>query len=347
MSMVKMQFCGLGSLRPSCFLLIAFAAFAPIAAAADTIHLKLSFFMSARGATYDSGVKPFVDQINAEGQGVLAIDVYPDGALGKGLAGQPKLVLDGVADIAWIVPGQTPYRFPDNELLDHPGLFRDAREGTLTYTRLVAANALRGYENYVVIAAVTPAPAFIHSRKPIGSLADLKDQRLRGNNPIEADALERLGALPTVLEVQLLADAIRRGALDGATLGPAAFFQYGMNSVAKNHYLLAGTASPLALVMNRKKFDTLPDAAKALILRYSGEWTAAAWIASFGRLEQAALDKLKSDPGHIVTEPSAADLDAAERIYRSQRDAWIARNPRNESLWQELQVDLAAIRSAK
>ena len=122
----------------------------------------------------------------------------PDGALSKALAEQPKMVLEGGADIAWVVPGQTPYRFPDNELLEMPNLFRDVREGTLAYTRLIAANALRGYQEFFVIGAYTSAPSIIHSRNANGSLAALKGQKIRANNSIEADALQRLGAIPTV-----------------------------------------------------------------------------------------------------------------------------------------------------
>ena len=137
------------------------------ATSAAAVELKLSFFTSEKGDTYRYGVKPFVDAVNAEGKGLVTIKVYPDGALGKSLAEQPSMVLEGVADIAWIVPGQTPYRFPDNQLLELPGLFHDVREGTLVYTRLIADNALRGYQDYVVIGAYTSAPSVIHSRKPI------------------------------------------------------------------------------------------------------------------------------------------------------------------------------------
>ena len=192
----------------------------PFAAAAEPIQLTLSFFASEHTETYEHGVKPFVDAVNAEGKGILAIKVYPDGALGRALAEQPGMVLEGVADIAWVVPGQTPYRFPDNQLLELPGLFRDVREGTLAYTQLIAAKALRGYQDFYVIGAFTSDPSIIHSRKPIGSLSALKGQKIRANNAIEAEALQRLGAIPTVMPASRLADALAKGAVDGAVMSP-------------------------------------------------------------------------------------------------------------------------------
>ena len=57
--------------------------------------------------------------------------------------------------------------------------------------------------------------------------------------------------------------------------------------LATNHYLLGGGGAPLALLMNRKKFDSLPEAAKAIIRKYSGEWAAAKWIDSYGASESS------------------------------------------------------------
>ena len=319
----------------------------PFAAAAEPIQLKLSFFASENTVTYESAIRPFVDAVNAEGKGLLAIEAYPDGALGKGVAEQPGLVLGGVADIAWVVPGQTPYRFPDNELLELPGQFLDAREGTLTYTRLIAAGALRGYQDFFVIGAFTSDPTIIHSRKPIDSIASLKGQKLRANNQIEAEALEHLGAAPTVMPASQLANAIGRGAIDGAALSPTALFDFGVAPVARNHYFLRGGATPLVVVMNRKKFDGLPEAAKAVIRKYSGERAAATWIESFGVVERQSLDKIKSDPGRKFVQPSPPDLEAAQRVYRSMIDAWAAKSPHNRELLKAVAAELATIRSAK
>jgi TRAP-type C4-dicarboxylate transport system substrate-binding protein len=315
------------------------------AAAAEPITLKLSFVGPEGLAIYRYGVKPFVDGVNREGNGLLRIDVYPNGTLVKALAEQPQMVLEGRADIAYVVPGQTPYRFPDNALIELPGQFRDAREGTLAYSRLIAADALRGYQEFFVIGAYTSDPSIIHSRKPIGSLAAIEGQKLRANNHIEAEVMERLGARSTVLPASQLEKAIGSGAIDGVTMGPTALFDYGIAAVAKNHYLLRGGVAPLLLVMNRRTFDRLPEAAQALIRRFSGERSAAAWIESYGSSETQALEKIKSDPERKVVEPSPSDLEAAQRVYRSLVDAWAAKAPHNRELLKTIGAELASIRS--
>ena len=317
----------------------------PLAARAEVITLKLSFFGSEKSGAYRYGVKPFVDAVNAEGKGMVAIKVYPDGALGKALAEQPNMVLEGTADIAWVVPGQTPYRFPDNQAIELPGLFRDAREGTLVYTRLIAANALRGYQEFFVIGAYTGGLQVINGRKPLGSLAALKGQKIRANNQMEAEALSRLGAIPTVMPMSRLDDGLAQGAIDAVVMSPGGLFQFGTARLVPNHYLLGTGVAPLVVLMNRKKFASLPEAAQALIRKYSGERAAGIWIKAFDTIEQRALDKIKSDPAHKVVEPSPADRAAAQHVYKSLMDGWAAESARNRELLKTIKADLAAIRT--
>lgn len=318
---------------------------APLAAAAEPIKLKLSYFGGLDTATYIYGVKPFVDAVDASG--LVKIEVFANGELSKAQAQQPQLVLDGAADIAFIVPGLTPYRFPDNVLLEQPGQFRDMREGTLAYTRLVAGGALRGYKDYVVIGAYITAANYIHSRKTIRSLADLNGLKIRGNNPIEAEALERLGAVPTVLESTRLAETLKAGAIDAATMSPTGLFQFGIANVTSHHYLLEVGSAPLAVVMNRRKFETLPEPVQEVIRRYSGEWAAKAWIDGFGAAEIALLEKLKADSNRHVVEPSTADQQTATHLFRRMIDAWAAKGERNRLLQGAITKELATIRATR
>lgn len=315
----------------------------PPATVAAPIELKLSFFSSAQSGTFRSGVKPFVDAVNAEGKGLLAIKVYAGGVLSKTEAGQPKLLAEGDADIAWVVPGQTPYRFPDNQVLELAGLFRSAREGTLVYTRLIAAKAMRGYEDFFVIGAYTSSPGILHSREPIASLAALKGQKIRANNEVVAEAVKRLGAIPTVLSVSQLADALMHDTINGVVMGLAGPSRFGALHAAPNHYFLEIGVVPLVLVMARKKFDSLPAAAQALIRKYSGVRAAEHWIESLNADERRLLAKIKSDPAQKIFKPSSADRATARRAYESLMKSWAAQSPRHRELLQLVKSELAKV----
>jgi TRAP-type C4-dicarboxylate transport system substrate-binding protein len=313
---------------------------------ADPITLKLAFFSSDRSTTYLAAVKPFVAAVNAEGKGLLEIVLYSGGVLGRDIARQPQVVLDGEADIAFVVPGYSPERFSDNTVLELPRLFRNTREGTEVYTRLIAENALKGYEDFVVIGAYITEPATIHSRTPISSIEDLKGKRLRVNNPGEAVALERLGALPVQMEIIQIAAAISSGTIDGAAVPKTPLNDYGIKRVVTNHYLLDTSGSPLALVMNRKTFEALPKPAKDLISKYSGEWAAARFIESYDRSDELALEQLESDPKRNVVFPSSSDIDLAQAVFKSVIDDWLKNEPRHQELLEKAETELAKVRTA-
>jgi len=318
----------------------------PDIAEADPITLKLAFFSSDRSTTYIAAVKPFVDAVNTEGKGLVEIVLYSGGVLGRDIARKPQVVLDGEADIAFVVPGYSPERFSDNSVVELPGLFSGMREATLVYTRLIAKDALKGYDDFVVIGAYVTEPATIHSRSPINSIGDLKGKRLRVNNPGEAVAMERLGALPVQMEITRIAAAISSGAIDGAAVPKTPLNDYGIKRVATNHYLLGISGSPLALVMNRKVFEALREPAKDLIRKYSGEWTAARFIQIYDGSDELALEQLRSDPKRHLVLPSSSDFDVAQNVFRAVLADWLDNKPRHQELFAKTETELTRLRTA-
>lgn len=319
----------------------------PPTAMAAPVKLKLSFFTSDRSIAYQMAVKPFVDAVNRDGKGLIEIDVYFSGALGRVQRELPQQVRSGVADIAFIVPGQNPDVFTDNVVVELPGLFHDVREATLTYTRLVAAGALAGYQDFVVIGAYGTAPEIITSRKPLKTLADLKGQKIRVNNATEGKAVAKLGATPVPLAFNETSPAIASGAIDGATVAGAQLFDVGFGSLTTNHYLLGTSPAPLALVMNRKVFDGLPAEAKILITKYSGEWTAQQYIQAYEDFDKTVTEQIKMDPRRKVASPSPDDRAAAQKAFAEIVDTWAAADARHMQLLKLAETMLVKIRADK
>jgi TRAP-type C4-dicarboxylate transport system substrate-binding protein len=319
----------------------------PVAAMAAPITLKLAFYTSDRSIAYPAVAKPFIEAVNAEAKGMIEVVLYAGGVLGHEIAKQPQVVLDGTADIAFVVPGYTPERFPDNSLLELPGLFRDNREASLVYTHLVADNALRGYEDFVVLGAYVTEPETIHSRLPITTIDDLKGKRIRVNNVGEAAALERLGATPVPLQVTAIAEAISSGNIDATTVPRTPLSDYGIKRVTANHYFLRTSGAPLALLMSRRKFDTLPAAAQEIIRKYSGEWTAAHFIRTYSNSDEQVMQQLRSDPQRKLVFPSESDLERAQAVFRSVTEDWAAKSPHNRELLNQAQAAIAELRATR
>jgi TRAP-type C4-dicarboxylate transport system substrate-binding protein len=316
-------------------------------ASAEPIRLKLSLNASDRSLIYLADVKPFVDAVNAEAKGLLEIDVYFSGVLGKVIAQQAQLVADDVIDIAFILPGYSPERFYDDTVLELPGLFENAREASLVYTQLIAGNKLRGYESYFVIAALMSPLENIQSRLPIASIADLKGMAVRTNNVTEAAVLDKLAMRPIPMAVNLISEAISNGEIDAATVPPAMLFEFGVGRVASYHYMLDIGSAPLALVMNREKFESLPEAARNIIRKYSGEWPIARYLVAYEEATTQVMEQLKSNPRRKIIYPSQSDLDAAHRAFSAVIKEWVARDPRNREQFETVEAQIAKLRATR
>jgi TRAP-type transport system periplasmic protein len=313
----------------------------PRLAGADPIDLKFSFFTSDSSQVYQSSIKPFVDSVNADGHGLIHITVYFSGGISSSQSLQPQLVSEGKADLAYIVPGRTPDRFPDTAVMELPGLFPAAAAGSRVYLSLARDGTLAGYREYYVIGANVAGAESIHSRRKIASLADLKGLTIRVNNLVEADVLQHFGAIPVLLPINETTDAISRGSIDAATLPPSMLFEFGVGRVATYHYMINLGGAPLALVMSRRKFDSLPVEAQAIIRKYSGDWLDDYSAKALGEQDQRVLHQLEADPRRAVVFPSAADKEKLRAIYGEVTNQYAATSDHNRDLLARVRAQLA------
>jgi TRAP-type C4-dicarboxylate transport system substrate-binding protein len=317
----------------------------PATTAAEPIKLKLAYFSSDREPPYIAVLKPFADAVNKEAKGVLEIQLYPLGVLGRSYAEQPQLVLDGTADMAWVNPSLTPKLFTDSAVMQLPSLFRDLNEATMAHTGIVGT--LNGYEKFFVIGSFANYPLMIHTRSPIATLGDLRGKKIRANSLIEVKTLDALGIESVVLPINEIARAISQGVIDGTTMPPGSLFDYGISRLTKYLYVSPIGAAPLNFLMNRERFESLPTAGRDAIRKFSGGWTAARFVDAYGARNNAAMAQLESDPLRTVIFPSQAELEAARDIFRAVVQTWSAMNPRHSELLRMTELEIGKLRETR
>lgn len=316
-------------------------AFLPAAALAEPIKLKLAFFSSDREMVYVGLIKPFLDAVNIDAKGVLEIEPYTGGKLGRPLARQVQMVRFGVADIAFVNPNVSTDLFPDDMIMQMPNLFNNSREATIAYTRLATSGALDGYEDFFVISAIAVLPVVISSRAPIASLDDLKGKKVRVTGAIEGAIFNTLGMVPVQVPYNDVSSAISSGTIDAAAVSLGALFDFGISRVTSYHYFAPLGAVPLTLLMNRKKFDSLPAAAQGVIRKYSGEWLADRYIEAEEKNNLARMEQIKSDPARKAIFPSQWEIDAIRAASKLEMKEWVARRPHNSVVRDLLQKEVA------
>ena len=274
----------------------------------------------------------------------MKIEAYPEGALGKALPAQPQMVLDGVVDIAFINPSLVPGRFPDDQVLELPGLFNSLPEAVKTYQGLLAAKALRGYDDYVVLGSMMVPSYHFFSRKPLRSVADLKGVKVRIVGPMMGAIVKEIGMVPVQMPPPEIVEAMGRGTIDAATAVPAAVIDFGIDRVASYDYLVPLGNGPLAIVMNRKKFESLPADAQALLNKYGIDYVNGEYLRVLDPYNQEILERFKKDPKRTVTIPSAADLDSLHKTFDRVVADWMTKADRNRETLDKAHAILAGLR---
>ena len=211
-------------------------------------------------------------------------------------------------------------------------------------TRLDQHKALHDYGDFYVIGMWGTAPYSIHTNFPVNTIADLKGKTIRASSKNESAALRAFGAVPIGMPVTEIPEAISRGTISGTTSHMSPFFDFGLDRVTNNHFFIGLGVVPLAVLLNKKKFDALPDAARAVIERNAGDALTKTWIESVTSYNAANLKKLENNPKNKVVFPSQAELDHAQKLLTPVRDAWVAANERHKELKAALDTELAAVR---
>jgi TRAP-type transport system periplasmic protein len=307
-------------------------------------HLKWAVFTPDSEVTFRTVMKPYAETVQRETNNAVVFDLFPNGALGRNPGQQPQMLLDGVADLAWVIPSYSPGRFPDTEVLELPGMFKDLREASLVATAFAAQHVLHDYGDFFIVGLWGTAPYSIHTNFPVNSIADLKGKTIRASSKNESAALRAFGAVPIGMPVTEIPEAISRGTISGTTSHLSPFFDFGLDRVTNNHFFIGLGVVPLCVLMSKKRFDVLPEASRTVIERNAGDNLTKVWIESITSYNAANLEKLKSNPKNKIVFPSQAELDEAQRLLTPVRDEWVAASPRHKELKAALDAEIAKVR---
>ena len=183
-------------MRKTCLLVALAAAIAwttPAVAQKKTV-LKFAIFTPSKEMTFLKVMRPFAQRVMADSQGTLEIKLFPNGGLGRHPAKQLKMVQDGVADIAWVIPAYTPGRFVDNAVFELPNIIQTSTEGSVAAWRMLQKGMLRGYGGFHMIALFTSGPYTFHTNFKVTKPGDLLGKKIRAVGPNMVASVKAIGA---------------------------------------------------------------------------------------------------------------------------------------------------------
>lgn len=288
------------------------------------ITLTFSHFLGPKSFFQVDVAEPFAAEVAAKTNGKVKVQIFngtdPQGKVTE----QATNVKKGIVDIALGLRGAEGDKFPGSSVIELPFLVPDALRGSRALWALYADGTLADeYKDYKVLALFVHNPGLIHTTgKRVVSLSDLKGLRLRSPNKTVSVALEHVGAVPVLLQVNDVMAAVNDGKIDGIVTNWGNPLQ-GFNDHMKTHTDTQFYTSAFFTLMNRAKFDALPADVKATIDPMSGD----VWSAQFGPLWDKWDKPVRegaSGPGHEVVVPDAATMAQWREGLRPVTDSYLA-----------------------
>jgi TRAP-type C4-dicarboxylate transport system substrate-binding protein len=238
---------------------------------AQTIELKMAHFMSPMHIQHRKSFVPFSEKVAELTDGRVKIKIYPAGALG-GPKQLPDAAKTGITDIAFIIPSYTTGRFPRTSAFDLPFIFDSAVHATKVIYDVYDAWLAEDFKDYKVLWFYSCGTGQLHSAtKPIRTLEDLKGMKMRSPSAYMSKALKLLGANPVGMPISKLQMSLQKKVIDGMLTPWSAVEDFKFWDLIKHLTELDMYLSPMTVVMNKKKWDSLPDSAKRAMDQASGK----------------------------------------------------------------------------
>ncbi len=319
----------------------AIASLTPTESSAETT-LRFASFEPPVAFLTKNVFTPWAERVSADSNGTINVKMFSGGTLGRSPAQQLKLVEDGVADIAWIIPGYTPGRFQEGTVSELPFLVQSSEAGSNAMWELYDAGLLQGdYQKFKMIGIFTSYPNFVASTKPVVEPADMEGLNFRAPGPTLLSALESLGSVPVGgITGPTIAESMNRGLIDGTLSQWGAISTFRIGEVASHYLEVPLGATAMLVVMNKDKYDSLPEEAKAAIDAHSGAVFSDIFGKAFdGHVASAGEKEMARDDITVVTADGDLLGKWRDAVSLSTQD-WIAANDNGQAIYDAFKTGL-------
>jgi len=183
-------------------------------------------------------------------------------------------VTKGIADIGMGTLGYTRGRFPLSEFTDLPLGYPSSRVATKLFNEYYKKFKTKELDDVKVLYLQGIGPAILHTaKKPVSKLEDLKGLKIRASG-LQVSPTAALGASPVGMPISDVYDALSKGVADGGIFPYEALDGWKLGEVVKyttESYPVA-LSSGLFVVMNKKKWESLPVDIQKIIDKLDEEW---------------------------------------------------------------------------
>jgi tripartite ATP-independent transporter DctP family solute receptor len=281
-------------------------------------------------STQHLAAKKFAELVEERSKGAIKITVYPNSTLGPG---QQALNLLRSGSIEIVQSGSTTFNgiVGETAALELPFLFRNAEHAYHVLDGKVGQSLLDklGVHGIQGLAFLENGWRQVtNNRHPVRSVEDIKGLKIRTTpNPYHIQAFQLLGANPVPLAYSELYSALETGAVDAQEHPLPVMWAAKFYEVQKYLTLTSHAYSPLILVMNKPKFDSLPADYQTILVESARE------VAKYQR------DLNAKQTAEIIAGVKEAGMEVIEQIDTT-RFRQIVEEPLRKAFADEYGMDL-------
>ena len=235
---------------------------------------------------------------------------------------------DGVVDMSMTVVGYTPGRFPRTEVFELPFMMTNPIATSRAYWEMVDTDFQSNeYKDLKVLGAWVHGPGVIHTNDPVNTLEDMKGKTLRGPTRVINDMLSELGAEPVGMPLPAIPESLSKGVINGTVIPWEVTPSIRLTELVKNHTEFGGPealyTATIVLVMNKAKYDALPDDLRAILDAEAGDK-----LSAFAAEVMEAYDKPGRDiavaAGNNIIELDEAEVARWKEAAQPVINRWVA-----------------------
>jgi TRAP-type C4-dicarboxylate transport system substrate-binding protein len=280
----------------------------PNVAAAQDIQLIFDTTLPAGGLSSRDIVAPWVARVNEAAKGMVTV-VQRDGANIATMANSYDRVQSDVVQIAWGLQPLLGGKFPLSEVAGLPLMLDSTEKASAALWRLYKTGLLEAeYKDIVPLWLIPSAPNKLHFAKAPASALDLKGQKVNVFDRVLGSLVAELGGAAVSVPPEQQYESLLRGTMSVSVNPWSGLFAYNQQEVTTYHSVVSLGAPIHMFFMARKKFDSLPAAARKIIEDNSGEVQGRIHGKYWDDLEGTMRTRLEGDGKHRIVTPTAAEL---------------------------------------
>lgn len=298
-------------------------------AQAAPIVLKFGTYEPAQAFSVVKVLNPWIERVNKAGEGVVQIQMYPNGQLGPDPTQQLKMIVDGVADITLGASvAYAPGRFPESTVTNVPFIANNMMEASIAVNAMYEKGAFSGWGDILALSMNAQPQYYLHTVKPVRELKDIAGLKIRTAGKMQQDLISAAGGTPVAESISKVAENISRNVMQGTVGEWQGMDTFRVVDVAKCHTYIPFGTNIFPVAMNKRKFDSMPAKAQEILMANSGMSLLTAYCHEWDGFNESVEKRERADANVTNIDLTPEQKAPWEAALGKAVDAWVSTNPK-------------------